>query len=282
MLAVFRLCLNEIRRRICEWTMRAVVRWLFVALLIFTGDRASAGASDRSVSILVYHRFGEAATELTTIRTATFVQELEWLRANRISVLPLHEVVGRIRAGKLPAESPSVVLTVDDGHESVYTQMFPVILRYRVPVTLFVYPSAISNSKTAMTWEQLTEMGASGLLDVQSHTFWHPNFNIEKSRLAPAAYEQFVRDQLVLSKSRIEKKLGNRVDLLSWPFGIHDPQLEKMAAEAGYVAGFTIERQRVKGEEELFALPRFEVTDADRGARFETLVTGRPPKGTRQ
>jgi peptidoglycan/xylan/chitin deacetylase (PgdA/CDA1 family) len=264
--------------------MRAVVRWLFVAFLILTGVRASAGGGigDGSVPILVYHRFGVVATELTTIRTETFAQELEWLRANGITVLPLHQVIDRLRAGKLPVQSPSVVLTADDGHESVYTEMFPLILRYRVPVTLFIYPSAISNSKTALTWEQLSEMVASGLVDVQSHTFWHPNFNVEKSRLAPAAYEQFVRNQLVLSKSRIETNLESRVDLLSWPFGIHDPQLEKMAAEAGYVAGFSIERESVRRGGDLFALPRFEITDADRGARFEALVIGRPAKRTEQ
>ena len=37
------------------------------------------------------------------------------------------------------------------------------------------------------TWAQLAEMKASGLVDIQSHTFWHPNFNVEKKRLAPDA-----------------------------------------------------------------------------------------------
>ena len=264
--------------------MRVVVSWLFVAFLILTAGRADAAGvdGDGSVPILVYHRFGETASELTTIRTTTFGQELEWLRANGIRVLPLHEVVDRLRVGTGPFESPSVVLTADDGHESLYTEMFPLILRYRVPVTLFVYPSAISNSRSALSWKQLSEMVASGLVDVQSHTFWHPDFRIEKSRLAPAAYEQFVRNQLSLSKSRIEANLGNQVDLLSWPFGIHDSQLEKIAVEAGYVAGFTIERDRVRLGDDPLALPRFEVTDADTGARFETLVTGRPTKGARE
>jgi peptidoglycan/xylan/chitin deacetylase (PgdA/CDA1 family) len=33
----------------------------------------------------------------------------------------------------------SVVITVDDGHRSVYTHMFPLVKQYRVPVTLFVH-----------------------------------------------------------------------------------------------------------------------------------------------
>ncbi len=264
--------------------MRAAVSWfLFTFLLVALGAVHGGGAgADTSVPILVYHRFGPAATELTTIRTETFVEELEWLHANRIAVVPLHQVIERLRAGQDPADSPSVVLTADDGHESVYTDMYPLIKQNRTPITLFVYPSAISNSKKALTWDQLSEMAASGLVDVQSHTFWHPDFHVEKSRLTPTEYQQFTRNQLVLSKTRIEAHLHHQVDLLSWPFGIHDSQLEKWAAEAGYVAGFGIERERVRRGNNLFALPRFEVTDADGGARFAALVSGRPANGVHQ
>ena len=256
--------------------MRAAQNWLWVTSLAlvasdFGGREVRAEAS---IPILVYHRFGPVATELTTIRTETFAQELQWLRDNEVSVLPLLSVVERLRARQAPSDSPAVVLTADDGNKSIYTEMYPLTLRFRVPVTLFVYPSAISNSKSALTWEQISEMTKSGLVDVQSHTYWHPNFNVEKSRLAPAAYEQFVRNQLAESRSRIEIRLGNKVDLLAWPFGIHDRELERLAAQAGYVAAFGIERERVYAGDDMYDLPRFEVTDGDRGARFKALVTG--------
>ena len=38
--------------------------------------------------------------------------------------------------------------------------------QYRVPVTLFTYPSAISNARYAMTWAQLRELKATGLFDI--------------------------------------------------------------------------------------------------------------------
>jgi peptidoglycan/xylan/chitin deacetylase (PgdA/CDA1 family) len=146
--------------------------------------------------------------------------------------------------------------------------------RFHIPVTLFIYPSAISNANYAMTWEQLAEIKASGLADIQSHTYWHPNFNIEKKRLTPAAYEKFVQDQLVKSKAVLEQKFGGKVDLLAWPFGIHDPELERAAQAAGYVAAFTIDRRPVTRADKLMALPRFIVTNYDHGARLETLLQG--------
>ena len=166
----------------------------------------------------------------------------------------------------------AVVLTVDDGHRTVYSDMFPLIQRLKIPVTLFIYPSAISNADYAMTWAQLAEMKASGLVDIQSHTFWHPNFNVEKKRLAPAAYEKFTQDQLVKSKAVLEQRLGGKVDLLAWPFGIHDDQLAQWAQAAGYVAAFTIERRPVTRSDKIMALPRFIVTNLDRGDRFVSLL----------
>lgn len=251
----------------------------FLGLVASLISTATAHAA-QSLSILVYHRFGTAATELTTIRTETFAQQLQWLHDNEIAVLPLHAVVDALKGGHTPGNGPVVVLTADDGHESIYTDMYPLILRYRVPVTLFIYPSAISNSKIALAWAQLSELVASGLVDVQSHTYWHPNFHVEKSRLG-SGYEPFVREQLALSKTRIEEHTGRKVDLLAWPFGIHDDQLERLASESGYVAAFTIDRRRAQPGGDLFALPRFEVTDADRGARFEALVRDHTTTGSR-
>jgi peptidoglycan/xylan/chitin deacetylase (PgdA/CDA1 family) len=115
-------------------------------------------------------------------------------------------------------------------------------------------------------------MKASGLVDIQSHTFWHPNFKVDKKRLAPAAYEKFVQDQLVKSKTVLDQRLGLKVDLLAWPFGIYDDDLIKAASEAGYVAAFSIERRPVTRTEKVMSLPRFIVTDADRGDRFERLL----------
>jgi peptidoglycan/xylan/chitin deacetylase (PgdA/CDA1 family) len=115
-------------------------------------------------------------------------------------------------------------------------------------------------------------MKASGLVDIQSHTFWHPNFNVERKRLAPAAYEKFTQDQLVKSKAVLEQRLGGKVDLLAWPFGIHDDQLAQWAQAAGYVAAFTIERRPVTRSDKIMALPRFIVTNLDRGDRFVSLL----------
>jgi peptidoglycan/xylan/chitin deacetylase (PgdA/CDA1 family) len=85
------------------------------------------------------------------------------------------------------------VITADDGHESVFTEMAPLVREYGVPVTLFIYPSAISNAPYAMTWEQLAALDRTGLFGIESHTYWHPNFKTEKRRLSAGAYRALRR-----------------------------------------------------------------------------------------
>jgi peptidoglycan/xylan/chitin deacetylase (PgdA/CDA1 family) len=258
-------------------------RWLAVLLTVFAFTSSfvcPASAAEEpplNVPILLYHRLGPVLTDDMTVTTPVVESQLKLIKERGYQVIPLRALLDAYNEPEAPPPERSVVLVADDGHRSVYTDLFPLIKRFQIPVTLFIYPSAISNPSApyAMTWEQLAEMKASGLVDIQSHTFWHPNFKIDKKRLAPAAYDKFVQDQLVKSKAVLDQRLGLKVDLLAWPFGIYDDELTKAASEAGYAAAFSIDRRPVTRAEKIMTLPRFIVTDADRGDRFERLL---PPK----
>ena len=221
-----------------------------------------------------YMGFGPSLTDDMTVTTPVFEGQLRTMQEHGHTVIPLRELLAALADSRAALPAGAVVLTLDDGHRTVYTDLFPLIVRHRIPVTLFIYPTAISNASYALTWEQLIEMKASGLVDVQSHTFWHPNFNVERRRLAAPDYERFVQDQFVKSKAILEQRLSGKVDLLAWPFGIYDDQLIQWAQAAGYVAAFTIDRRPVTRTDKLMALPRSIVVDADRGVRFESLLAG--------
>src|ERR1019366_238394 len=123
-----------------------------------------------------------------TVRTSTFRWQLDYLKQHGRSVIPLRSLIACLQDRGPAPPAGSVVITADDGHLSVFTEMLPVAREYAIPVTLFIYPSAISNAAHAMSWEQLGALHRTGLFDIQSHTYWHPNFKIERRRLSPTAY----------------------------------------------------------------------------------------------
>src|SRR6185369_2951120 len=116
-----------------------------------TGPKAAAPAASQvpDVPILLYHRFGPAVVDGMTIKTSVFEEHLKYLKENGYHVIPLRQLVDYyLKKGPAPAPK-SVVIVEDDAHKSVYSDMLPLAKKYNIPVTVFVYPSAISNAKYA-------------------------------------------------------------------------------------------------------------------------------------
>jgi peptidoglycan/xylan/chitin deacetylase (PgdA/CDA1 family) len=244
-------------------------RWL--CLLAVVGSLPTVQAAGTSVPILAYHRFGDVVTDSMMIRTSALREQLDFLRTHKYVVVPLNRVVEALKRGEaLPARA--VVITVDDGHRSVETEMRALVEEYRVPVTLFIYPSAISNASYALTWDELRRMKAGGLFDIQSHTLWHPNFKTEKRRLAPADYQHFVAQQMQKPRQILKARLGVDADLLAWPFGIVDDELAQAAATAGYQAALTIDRRRAQAGDADMRLPRFMIVDSVSLKQFAKIL----------
>jgi len=242
---------------------------LFALFIFLLGWGANPGETKEApevpvkgkVPIFLYHRFGPVVVDSMTVTTPHFESQLKFFKDHNCTVIPLRQLVDYYLRGTPSIPPQSVVISVDDGHKSVYTDMLPLLKKYHVPVTLFLYPSAISNAPYALTWEQLRVMKETGLFDMQSHTFWHPNFKQEKKKLNPLQYKNFVNLQFKKSKERLEKELAVKVDMLAWPFGIYDEELIQEAAEAGYVAAYTIERRDTGISDNIMALPRYLMVD---------------------
>lgn len=243
-------------------------RWLAAAVLLLL----SLPAATLSVPILVYHRFGAEVTDSMTVRTATFADQLAQIEAGGYRVIPLRQLVEHLLGRAPPPPPRALVITVDDAHRSVYTELMPLARRHHLPLTLFVYPSAISNAAYAMTWEQLKALRDSGLVDIQSHTYWHPNLLRERRQRTPEDYARFADWQLQRPREVLEHKLGGRVDLLAWPFGLQDADLRARARRAGYVAAFSLEGRPVHAGDDPMALPRYLITDALRPAAFTAIL----------
>ena len=166
----------------------------------------------------------------------------------------------------------NVVITADDGWQSDYTYMFPIVKKYNIPVTLFIYPQTISTGKHALTWDELKQLQQTGLFDIQGHTYSHPNFKQERKHLSAAGYEKFVKVELVDSKKILEEKLGTKISYLAWPFGIYDPYLEQAAAKAGYDMAFSIDARSANKSYKPMAQPRFMIIDAQSMKTFAAIV----------
>ncbi len=239
-------------------SLPAVLLGLWLAVL--AGPLVAAEAV-----ILCYHRFGPTVADGMTTRTATFEQQIARLKADGWQFVPLDTVIEGLR-GRKPLPEKAVAITI-------------IVQREKLPVTLFIYPSAISNASYAMTWEQLQALKDTGYFSIEAHTYWHPNFKTEKKRLTADAYAKLVKLQLEKPRQVLARRLGAQADVLAWPFGIHDAELEAAAAAAGYRAALALEERPATATDSPFALPRFLIVDASGVNGLSKLIQ---PRSTKQ
>lgn len=243
--------------------------------MIFILFLTSIFGGEIKVPILCYHRFGNVANDSMTVTNTLFESHIIWLKDNGYTVIPLDTLAKYIEGSIKDIPEKSVVITVDDGHKSVYTDMKAIVEKYDIPITLFIYPSAISNASYALSWDELKELEKGGLFRVESHTLWHPNFKTEKKKLPQTEYEKFVKNQLVKSKNILEKRMGHEVEYLAWAFGIYDEHLEKEAKDAGYKMTFSIDRKHSNRADKSMPQARYLITNSDNPKRFEAIITGK-------
>lgn len=249
---------------------------LFGFLVVFSGFFISPVWAEHKVNIpiLCYHNFNPTRPGSMNMTPEKFEGQIKWLKENGFTIIPLKEAVAYLQGKRESLPSKAVVVTVDDGWQSAYTYLSPIIKKYNIPVTLFIYPQTISQGKNAMTWDELKKLEQTGLFDVQSHTYGHPNFKQEKRHLSASKYENFVKIELVNSKKILEEKMGHKIDYLAWPFGIYDSYLEQAAKDAGYTMAFSIDARTANKSYRAMAQPRFMILQNQSTKTFQNIVKG--------
>lgn len=253
-----------------KFFIRFFLSWLL--LMITLGFSSLTFAGTINIPILCYHNLNPTIPGSMNLTPQRFESQIKWLKDNGFNIISLKDAVEFLQGIRQSLPTKPVVITADDGWQSAYTYMYPIVKKYNIPVTLFIYPETISKGKNAMTWDELKELKRTGLFDIQGHTYSHPNFKQEKRHRSPANFEKFVTAELVNSKKLLEEKLDVKITLLAWPFGIYDDYLEKAAANAGYVMAFSIDHRTANKNHKPMAQPRFMIVVGQSPKTFTMIV----------
>jgi peptidoglycan/xylan/chitin deacetylase (PgdA/CDA1 family) len=178
-------------------------------------------------SILVYHTIDKtdgpkACAE--TISPERFEQQLRWLSRRR-RVVSLEETLTR------SAKENVVAITFDDGYRDNLTIALPLLEKYSLPMTLFAVAGFV-DSDGYLSENELRQMARHPLVTIGSHGLWHNNF--------PALATDAARFELKESKQILEEIIGAKVDLLAWPYGECNPELERLSGACGYRASWSV------------------------------------------
>lgn len=115
--------------------------------------RLSAARGDRRALILLYHRVAELPADPWALGVAPerFAEQLAVLR-EQAAPLPLHELVTRLRRGRLPHRA--VAVTFDDGYRDNREAALPALEAAGVPATLFLAAGCVGRTRE-LWWDEL-------------------------------------------------------------------------------------------------------------------------------
>ena len=226
-----------------------------------------AVAADHAVAIM-YHRFGEDRYPSTSIRLQQFEAHLQELSTGGYTVLPLSEVMARIRSrSSLPDRA--VVITLDDAFRSAYAEAWPRLQRAGFPFTLFVATETLdARGPDYMSWDQVRELKRAGV-EIAAHTRRH--------RHMVAASDQENVAEIAHANSRLEAELGEKPRFFAYPYGEWSAKTRELVIKAGYAAAFGQHSGVIYPDHDLFSLPRFAFSDSYGDMeRFRRAVSALP------
>ncbi|MDX8367215.1 polysaccharide deacetylase family protein [Cytobacillus sp. IB215665] len=210
------------------------------------------------IPVLMYHTF-ENNGKFPSINTsvARFEEHLLKLKENGYTFITSKDLVDYLN-DEINLPEKSILITIDDGYESVYNHAFPVLQKYNIIATVFPIAKHIETGErlglSMMSWEQLREMYSSGLVEVQNHTYdlhWRLNDESGKEglvipytkngkKLSDSQHINKIKNDIEKASKTIEQEIGTDVFAFTYPYGAYNLTSEQIVSKE-HIIIFTTE-----------------------------------------
>jgi peptidoglycan/xylan/chitin deacetylase (PgdA/CDA1 family) len=219
--------------------------------------------------VLSYHSIARK-TDPFTVNPVEFEWQLQEIQKSGLKIISLSDLESMLTIGVV--EDKTVALTFDDGRRDNFEHLFPILKKYRVPVTIFSITGLIGGAFSGKSGDvpmlseaQMWEMQSSGLIDFQPHTVTHPN--LKKIALVMA------KNEIESSKNTIEGMFKKECNYFAYPYGRYTKDIIEALPALGITLAFTTETGLVTTQSHPLALPRNGIDGITR-AQFKGILAG--------
>lgn len=203
------------------------------------------GPGELAVPILLYHHVGVSPSHNPYyISPYDFEQQMYLLHEWGYQTISVGLLVRAIREGAELPPKP-IILTFDDGSETVFTTAFPVMQKYGFTGTVYIVFNYVG-IPNYMDEEHIRELYASGW-EVGSHGRSHADLTERADRQ---------REEIIESRRRLEATLGLPILTFAYPFGAYNADSVQFARQAGYIAAVGLGESSLQGTKNLYYLYR--------------------------
>ena len=205
--------------------------------------------------VIMYHNISEKSRLWGTYNVSPKVieEDIKYLLNNGYKTVSCKEVIDYVNGeGELP-EKP-VMLTVDDGFESFYAYMYPLLKRYGCKAVISPMGECIDAFSanedhnldySYLTWEELKEMSDTDLVEIGNHTY---NLHSDKKGRvgcgrkrgeSDESYREILEDDIGRMQGEIKQYTGKDCFIFTYPYGKISDGSKEILEDMGFKVIFT-------------------------------------------
>jgi peptidoglycan/xylan/chitin deacetylase (PgdA/CDA1 family) len=200
------------------------------------------------VPILMYHSLAVHPLNTLQIPPDSFAAQMQYLHSAGYNTITFEDLEDW-QAGK-PIPVKPVLITFDDGYEDNYIFAYPVLQQYGFKATIFLISEHVGTPRH-LTWGEIAQMRASGLIEFGAHTETHQD-------LTTLTSDQQT-EEISGSKQAIEGHLGSPVIAFDYPSGRYNDAVVEKTAQAGYEFAVTTDPGYASLDQGLLTLHRVRI-----------------------
>ena len=237
--------------------------------------------------VLMYHEVRYDDPGKDAILPEEMERDLQYLQREGYTTVLMEDVVAFVYAGKSLPEKP-ILLTFDDGYESSYRRLFPLLKRYGAKAVISVIGKSADEFSLMpeqggpyvhASWKELLEMRDSGCIELQNHSYdlHHESGGEQGCRRRWGENDFDYEDRIRRDVDRLQEELYRRTDALAstfaYPYGFYSNELEGIMEECGFLATLTCDFGMNRLTRDPDCLRRMKRICRSHGADLEKLLS---------
>ncbi|MBN2428999.1 MAG: poly-beta-1,6-N-acetyl-D-glucosamine N-deacetylase PgaB [Deltaproteobacteria bacterium] len=254
--------------------MKKILSFILVSCVLSLLTASAVTAGDEFIS-LCYHNTMDRVNdpEGMTISTKRLIEHFSWLKSHGFRAITVDDLLAAGK-GERPLPDKAVLLTFDDGYDSFYQRVYPLLKAYEFPAVLALvgswmegpddnyvrYGDHIVPREWFISWDEAKEMADSGLVEIASHSYelhlgvkGNPQENSQPALAhrifdkktgvyeGDVAFLNRIRKDLEKNTDLIQEKTGKRPRVMVWPYGKFNLPAVQIARDLGMPITLTLE-----------------------------------------
>ena len=243
---------------------------LFILQLLFLSNSSSDEnnikyySNDSGILSLMYHRFNENKYPSTNVRMKMFKEQMNIIKDLGYKFYDPSLFISEFDKTKISKE---ILITIDDGFKSFYTEAWPYLKKNKIPFILFVSTEPVGKYGY-MNWDEIKEIEKSEIGFIGHHSHTH-------EYLIDMSDDEFI-DDIETATKIFKKKLGYTPRIFSYPFGEYSLFMKNYISKNFDVA-FGQHSGVIDINKDKFELPRFPINEKYGDLkRFKSLINYSP------